>query len=80
MKKLFHVVIGLGTAVFFLGGLLFVLGQTLFLVLGKPEMIIAIEDRVDDVIFPAIAIVGVLCYLYSVIYPQKKKESAEQPA
>ncbi|WP_420176863.1 hypothetical protein [Luteococcus sp. OSA5] len=79
MKKLFHIVIGLGTAVFFIGGLLFVLGQTLFLLLGKPEMIIAIEDRVDDVIFPAIAIVGVLCYLYTILFPTKK-ETAEQPA
>lgn len=73
MKKIFHALIGLGTAVFFVGSVLFVFGQAICLLLGQPAMITAIETTVDAVVFPAIAITGLLCYVYSAIYKQSKK-------
>lgn len=73
MKKLFHILIGIGTAVFFAGSLIFVLGQALCLIAGQPAMLILIEEKVDAVIFPAIALTGLLCYLYSCFYKKSKK-------
>ena len=73
MKKLFHALIGLGTAVFFIGSVLFVFGQAICLLLGQPAMITTIETTVDAVVFPAIAITGLLCYVYSAIYKKSNK-------
>lgn len=73
MKKAFHALIGIGTAVFFIGSLVFVLGQAVCLLLGQPAMMVLIEEKVDAVIFPAVALTGLLCYLYSCIYKKAKK-------
>lgn len=74
MKKLFHVLIALGSLVFFVAGLIFVFGQALCIVLGQPEWIIQLESSVDGVIFPAIAITGLLCWIYSLIWKTKKSD------
>lgn len=73
MKKMFHMLIGIGTIVFFAGSLLFVFGQAVCLLIGQPAMLTLIEEKVDAVIFPAIALTGLLCYLYSCFYKKAKK-------
>lgn len=75
MKKVFHALIGLGSVIFFLGSLLFVFGQAICLALGQPELVVLIETSVDAVVFPAIALTGLLCYLYSVIYKKPKSKN-----
>ena len=55
-------------------GLIFVFGQALCIVLGQPEWIIQLENSVDGVIFPAIAITGLLCWIYSLIWKPKKSD------
>ena len=74
MKKLFHALIALGSVVFFVGGLIFVFGQALCLVLGQPEWIIQLESSVDAIIFPAIALTGLLCWIYSLIWKTGKSK------
>lgn len=76
MQKVFHALIALGCAIFFIGSLIFVLGQAVCLITGQPEMITTIETSVDAVIFPAISIVGVLAWIYTLIWKKAKdKES-----
>ena len=74
MKKLFHILIALGIAVFAIGSVIFVLGQAVCLILGQPAMITAIETSVDAVIFPALSLTGLLCWIYSLIWKKSKKE------
>jgi len=73
MKKLFHALIATGALIFFAGGLVFVLGQLIFLIIGQPEMMIKIEEIISKIIFPAISITGLLCFVYGYCYPKKKK-------
>ena len=74
MKKLFHILVALCSVVYFAGSLVFVFGQAVALLLGQPELIISIESGVDAVIFPTLAITGLLCYLYSIFYKKKSKK------
>ena len=73
MQKVFHVLIALGLAIFAIGSLIFVLGQAVCLIVGMPEMITTIETTVDAVIFPAMALVGALSWIYSLIWKKSKK-------
>lgn len=73
MQKLFHILIAIGLAIFAVGSVLFVLGQAVCLIAGQPEMITAIETGVDAFIFPAMALVGALSWVYSLIWKSKKK-------
>lgn len=72
MKKLLHILIALGTVVFYAGGLIFVFGQAICLLIGQPEMMVKIEEAVSTVIFPAISVTGLLCFFYSYFMKEKK--------
>lgn len=76
MQKVFHALIALGCVIFFVGSVLFVLGQAVCLVTGQPEMITTIETSVDAVIFPTISIVGVLAWIYSLIWKKPKEKKS----
>ena len=73
MQKLFHILIGLCLLVYAIGSLVFVFGQAVCLVLGMPEMITTIADTADAFAFPAMSLVGVLGWIYSLIWKSKKK-------
>ena len=68
MKKLFHMLIAIGSVIFYVGALVFVFGQAVCLLLGQPALVTAIETNVDAVIFPTISVVGVLCWVYSLFW------------
>lgn len=76
MQKLFHILIALGLVIFAIGSLVFVFGQAVCLILGMPEMITTIETTVDAFIFPAMALVGALAWIYSLIWKKGKKSES----
>ena len=73
MQKLFHILIALGLVIFAVGSLVFVFGQAVCLIFGLPEMITTIETTADAFAFPAMALVGVLAWIYSLIWKKGKK-------
>lgn len=76
MQKLFHILIALGLLIYAIGSLIFVFGQAVCLIVGMPEMITTIETTADAFAFPAMALVGALAWIYSLIWKNpKKKES-----
>ena len=74
MQKVFHILIALGLAIFGIGSVIFVLGQAVCLIAGMPEMVTMIETTVDAVIFPAIALTGLLSFIYGCIWKKSKKQ------
>ena len=46
----------------------------LCLIAGMPEMVTTIETTVDAVIFPAIALTGLLSFIYGCIWKKPKKK------
>lgn len=44
------------------------------LIAGMPEMVTMIETTVDAVIFPAIALTGLLSFIYGCIWKKSKKQ------
>ena len=75
MKKVFHALIAIGSAIFYVGALIFVFGQAVCMLIGQPALVTAIETNVDAIIFPVISMVGVLCWIYSLIWKKKGKKS-----
>ena len=74
MQKVFHILIALGLANFGVGYVIFVQGQAVCLIAGMPEMVTTIETSVDAVIFPAIALTGLLSFIYGCIWKKPKKK------
>lgn len=73
MKKVFHILIALGLAIFLAGSLIAVLCQAVGLIIGLPSFIVTVEGFVEELIFPAISLAGLLCWIYGMIWPKKKK-------
>lgn len=78
MKALVRILIAIGCVICFVGGLIFVFGQALCIILDMPEMVIQIESAVSTVVFPVMSVTGLLCFFYHYLtnrmfLPKKKQ-------
>lgn len=73
MEKGLKFLIGIGFLIVVIGGVIYVAGQMLDLLLGQPQLMITIENTVTKVIFPAASVSGLLCFAYYYLFPKKKK-------
>lgn len=78
MKKVVRILIAMACGICFLGGLVFVFGQTICIFLNRPDLVMQIESSVSAIIFPSMSFAGLLCFFYHYfdkkLYRKKKKE------
>lgn len=72
MKKIYELVILIGFAVFFIGGILCVGGQMAGLIIGRPELVL-LADQLTKIIFPAASASGLLCFLHGYLFKKDGK-------
>ncbi len=79
MKKFVRMLIAAACGISFVGGLVFVFGQTACIFLDRPDLVIQIETTVSSIVFPMMALAGLLCFFYNYfdkkLYRIKKKEA-----
>lgn len=76
MKKLYYNLIFIGFLIFFLGGVIYVAGQAVCLIIGLPEIMISLEG-ISKVIFPAASLSGLLCFLNQYLFGKNKGGSID---
>lgn len=71
MQKLYKMIILLGFLLVVIGGIIYVGGQMISLVLGMPELMITLECTITSMIFPCASVSGLLCFVYGYIFKKK---------
>lgn len=72
MQKIYKMIILAGFVLVVLGGILYVGGQMLSLVLGQPQLMITLESSITSFIFLVASVSGLLCFVYGYVFKKKK--------
>lgn len=72
MNKVLRTIIGIGFLIVVVGGILCVGGQMISMIFAQPAWMVALDESISKVIFPAAAISGLLCFVYYYLFPNEK--------